>query len=306
MAAAYGAAVRIGVVVLPEFSRTPARVIWQRVESLGFDHAWTYDHLAWRTLRDGPWYGTVPFLAAAAVVTERIRLGTLVASPNFRHPVPFARELITLDDLSAGRIVLGIGAGGLGWDAVMLGGEPWSPSERSARFEEFVTLLDLLLREPETTYGGRFYSAVEARTYPGCVQQPRVPFAVAGTGRVGMRLAATFGETWVTTGDLAADGSVLDAQGGVRVVSEQMKRLDAACAGVGRDPRSLARMVLTGPRLDPGLSSLGEFEHVVGRFEEVGVTDLVVHWPRPEPPYAGDPDVFEQIVGAVITDVTRR
>jgi len=62
----------------------------------------TYDHLAWRTLRDAPWFGAVPTLAVAATVTSRIRLGPLVASPNFRHPDSFARELITLDDVSGG------------------------------------------------------------------------------------------------------------------------------------------------------------------------------------------------------------
>ena len=112
--------VRFGVLVLPEFRWSTARDLWRRVEELGFDHAWTYDHLAWRSLRDSTWYGAVPFLAAGAVVTERIRLGTLVASPNFRHPVPFARELVTLDDLSNGRLTLGIGAGarivlGISW-----------------------------------------------------------------------------------------------------------------------------------------------------------------------------------------------
>ncbi|MGA2522463.1 MAG: LLM class flavin-dependent oxidoreductase, partial [Acidimicrobiales bacterium] len=80
---------RLGVLVLPEFRWPEARSLWSRVEELGFDHAWTYDHLAWRTLRDSTWFGAVPVLAAAVVVTTRIRLGTLVASPNFRHPVPF-------------------------------------------------------------------------------------------------------------------------------------------------------------------------------------------------------------------------
>ena len=99
---------------------------WRRAEELGFDHAWTYDHLAWRSLRDGPWFGAIPTLTAAAMVTDRIRLGTLVASPNFRHPVPFAKELMTLDDISGGRLAAGIGAGGTGWDAAMLGADPWS------------------------------------------------------------------------------------------------------------------------------------------------------------------------------------
>jgi len=293
--------VRFGVVVLPEFRWATARSVWQRVEELGFDHAWTYDHLAWRSLRDAPWFGAVPFLTAGAVATDRIRLGTLVASPNFRHPVPFARELVTLDDVSGGRLTLGIGAGAPGWDAAVLGHDPWSSIERAERFAEFLDLLDRLLRHPETSYRGTFYSAVEARTYPGCVQEPRLPFAVAATGRRGMTLAALHGSAWVTTGDLGPEGSLLGAEKGVDVVRAQMARLDEACVDVGRDPSSIARLVLTGPRLAPGLTSLDAFDDTAGRYEEVGVTDFVVHWPRADEPYAADPEMFERIFAALST-----
>src|SRR5262249_28791662 len=98
---------RLGVVILPDLRWAVARDVWRRAEALGFDHAWTYDHLAWRSLRDGPWFGAVPTLTAAATVTTRLRLGPLVASPNFRHPVAFARELVALDDVSGGRLTLG-------------------------------------------------------------------------------------------------------------------------------------------------------------------------------------------------------
>src|SRR3954463_3999265 len=86
--------------------------MWRRGEELGFDHLWTYDHLTWDPLAGTPWGATMPTLVAAAGVTSRVRLGTWVASPNFRHPVPFGRELAALDDISGGRAVLGIGAGG--------------------------------------------------------------------------------------------------------------------------------------------------------------------------------------------------
>jgi alkanesulfonate monooxygenase SsuD/methylene tetrahydromethanopterin reductase-like flavin-dependent oxidoreductase (luciferase family) len=188
------------VCILPEDPWPVAAEKWRHAEAWGFDHAWTYDHLAWRDLRDGPWHAAMPTLTAAAAVTSTIRLGTLVASPNFRHPVTLARDIVTVDDVSGGRFTLGIGAGGEGWDATILGQEPWAPRERADRFEEFVTQLDALLCDRELTVDGRFWSAVEARAYPGCVQQPRVPFAVAATGPRGMRLAARFADTWVTTG----------------------------------------------------------------------------------------------------------
>src|SRR5258708_4171040 len=124
--------VRFGIIILPDQRWRRAARRWQRAEEFGFDHAWTYDHLGWRTLVDGPWFDAVPTLTAAAMVTSRIWLGTLVASPNFRHPVSFARQLTALDDISGGRLLLGLGAGAGGdrFDARGLGGRP--PSARDA------------------------------------------------------------------------------------------------------------------------------------------------------------------------------
>src|SRR5437764_940980 len=82
-------AMRVGVLILPEDPWPIAVEKWRRAEEMGFDHAWTYDHIAWGELRDKPWHAAVPTLTAAALATNTIRLGTLVASPNFRHPVPF-------------------------------------------------------------------------------------------------------------------------------------------------------------------------------------------------------------------------
>jgi alkanesulfonate monooxygenase SsuD/methylene tetrahydromethanopterin reductase-like flavin-dependent oxidoreductase (luciferase family) len=288
---------RLGVVILPELPWTTARRVWRRAEELGFDHAWTYDHLAWRSLRDSPWFGAIPTLTAAATATQRIRLGTLVASPNFRHPVPLARELITLDDVSGGRFTLGIGAGGTGWDATMLGQTPWSARERADRLAEFVDLLDRLLREPATSYDGRYYSANEARSVPGCVQRPRIPFAIAAAAPRGMQLAATYGGTWVTTGERLVERPMRAADG-VRVVRDQMARLDDACAQIGRDPASLRRLVLAGPVLDGGLASLDAFRDTIGLYAAAGVTDFVVHWPRQDEPYAGDLRTFEHIIAS--------
>jgi alkanesulfonate monooxygenase SsuD/methylene tetrahydromethanopterin reductase-like flavin-dependent oxidoreductase (luciferase family) len=195
--------VQLGVVILPEQRWPVARSLWQQAESLGFDHAWTYDHLAWRSLRDGPWFTAMPVLVAAATATTSIRLGTLVASPNFRHPAVFAKELVALDDVSGGRAIGGVGAGGTGWDAEMLGVPALSRGRRGARFAEFVKALDLLLREQAATFRGEHFVVQEGRTLPGSVQQPRLPLAVAATGPRGMRVAAAFGDYWVTTGDPA-------------------------------------------------------------------------------------------------------
>ena len=135
--------VAVGIALLPQERWASARRRWEQVDEWGFDHAWTYDHLAWRSLADQPWFATVPLLAAAAAVTQRIALGTWVASPNFRHPVPFAKDVLGLDDVSNGRFLLGVGAGGEGFDASVLG-DPPTRGERTRRFEEFVWLLDMV------------------------------------------------------------------------------------------------------------------------------------------------------------------
>ena len=148
------------------------------------------------------------------------------------------------------------------------------------------------------SHDGRYYSADGARMVPGCVQQPRIPFAIAATGPRGMRLAATHAQTWVTTGEpssSARDASPLGPEQGTRVIARQIESLVAACAHVGRDPQTLRRLVLSGPSLDGGLASPDSFRETTDRYAEVGVTDFVVHWPRRDSPYAGDPSMFEHI-----------
>jgi alkanesulfonate monooxygenase SsuD/methylene tetrahydromethanopterin reductase-like flavin-dependent oxidoreductase (luciferase family) len=285
---------RFGVAVLPDHRWPVAREIFRRVEELGFDHAWTYDHLSWRTLRDGPWFGAIPLLSAVAASTTRLRLGTLVASPNFRHPVPFAKELMTVDDVSGGRLTLGVGAGTINHDATVLGNDAWTPRERADRFEEFVVLLDALLTTDPVDCAGMYYSAVDARMLPGCVQQPRIPFAIAANGRRGMRLVAEHAQTWVTFGDPALTGN--DHFAGLpRLIA----MVEAACVEVGRDPATLDRLILTGSGGPDFFGSAAEFTDAAGRYAELGFSDVVVHYPRAGEPYAGDPAVLEDIAAAL-------
>ncbi|MEV5198036.1 LLM class flavin-dependent oxidoreductase [Streptomyces sp. NPDC053720] len=288
---------RLSTVILPIHRWSKGRKVWQRAEELGFHAAYTYDHLAWRTFRDGPWFGAVPTLTAAAAVTDRLRLGTLVTSPNFRHPVTLAKDLITLDDVSDGRITLGIGAGGDGFDATTLrrsDEEPWTPRERADHFEEFVPLLDQLLREPSVTYEGAFYSANEARNIPGCVQRPRLPFAVAATGPRGMRLAARYGQAWVTTGDPKLYGTGTPEQS-VEAIRGQVTKVSAACESIGRDAAGLDKILLTGFTPGDPFQSLDAFVDFAGTHFALGITEIVIHDPIPDSDFATDEKVFERI-----------
>ncbi|MFF7363916.1 LLM class flavin-dependent oxidoreductase [Streptomyces sp. NPDC008125] len=288
---------RLSTVILPvDRWHEGGRAKWQRAEELGFHAAYTYDHLSWRSFREETWFGALPTLTAAAVVTGTMRLGTLVTSPNFRHPVTLAKELISLDDVSGGRVTLGIGAGGNGFDATALGQEPWTPRERADRFGEFVPLLDRLLTEGAVSQQGTFYTAEEARNIPGCVQSPRLPFAVAATGPRGLKLAARYGQAWVTTGDpkLFEDGT---PEQSVEALRGQIEKLGKACVDTGRDVAELDKILLTAftPDRNRPFESVDAFVDFAGRHQELGFTELVVHWPIPDSDFATDPAVFERI-----------
>lgn len=220
-----------------------------------------------------------------------------MTSPNFRHPVTLAKELISLDDVSGGRITLGIGAGGSGYDATALGQEAWTPRERADRFGEFVPLLDRLLTEGAVTQDGDFYSAVEARNIPGCVQRPRLPFAIAATGPRGLELAARYGQAWVTTGDPKLNEKGTPAQSD-EALRHQIEKLGAACGSSGRDVAELDKILLTAftPDRSTMLDSVDAFVDFAGRHREIGFTEVVLHWPIPDSDFAAGQDVFERIV----------
>ncbi|MEE6258935.1 LLM class flavin-dependent oxidoreductase [Plantactinospora sonchi] len=292
---------RVGIVILPDQRWSVAAERWRRADQWGFDHAWTYDHLGWRDLVDGPWFDAVTTLTAAASVTGRIRLGTLVASPNFRHPVHFAREVTALDDISGGRLLLGLGAGGIGFDSAVLGGDTLPPRQRVDRFGEFTELLDLVLRTDRVSWRGDYYAAVDARSTPGCVQSPRVPFVVAANGPRSMRLAARYGQGWVTTGAQGSD----DLAAWWRSVAEFSARLDETLATVGRDPATLDRYLSLDSAPVFSLSSAEYFAEAVGRAAELGFTDVVTHWPRASSWYAGDEAVLEEVATEVLPRLRR-
>lgn len=293
---------RVGIVILPEHRWWAAEPKWQAVEAYGFDHAWTMDHLGWRSLVDGPWFGAVPTLTAAAMVTERIGLGTFVASPNFRHPVPFARDLTALDDISDGRFILGVGAGGAtGYDTTVMGQPELSARERADRFGEFVEVLDKLLTAERTTFDGEYYTVDDARSAPGCVQRPRLPFVVAANGPKTMKIAARFGTGWATTGRGTWHGepSMDDWWNSVGVASSMFTE---ALIEV-QQPRRPARFLQLDAAPEYVLSSVEAFRDALGRAAEFGFTDVVAPWPRDDGIFAGAERVLEEIAENVLPEL---
>lgn len=287
--------------ILPHQRWDRARPTWERAEALGFHAAYTYDHLSWRAFRDGPWFDAMTTLAAASVATSTIRLGTLVTSPNFRHPVPLAKALLSIDDLSGGRLVVGVGSGGTGYDAEAMGGPGWSAGERSARFAEFVERLDQLLTRTETTEVGRYYPVHRVVRHPAPLAEPRPAFVVSAMAPRAMAVAAAHGQGWVTIGGLPGGGpSSTEA-----VVADQVGLLEAALVERDRDPSSVERVFLDGFTEERPLASVDAFVDMAGRFGRIGITELVVHWPIPDSQFDVDPALFERIATDGVAQLDR-
>ncbi|HWE66309.1 MAG TPA: LLM class flavin-dependent oxidoreductase [Acidimicrobiales bacterium] len=284
----------VGLVVLPSDRWREARRQWEWADDVGFATAWTYDHIRWSGMADGPWHAAIPVLAAAAGVTTRIRLGTLVATPNFRHPVTLARDVISLDDLSAGRFDLGVGPGSEGPDATALGQAPWSAAERMDRFAEFLHILRPMLdgdASTRTNVRGRYYSATDAPSTPGTWQTP-FPLTVAAGGRRGLALAAAYGAAWVTIGPGGREPRT--AATVLAAVRRQGELLELACRQQERDITTLRKVILWTPA-EPVITSMDQFEALAAPYAELGFDQLVLHHPAQTGPYGGSVSVFEQI-----------
>jgi probable F420-dependent oxidoreductase len=156
----------------------------RKAEALGFDTFIAQDHF-------GAQLAPSPALAAAAMVTSRLRLATLVLDNDFRHPALVAKEVATLDVLSGGRMELGLGAGWLESDYTQTG-IPFEPAPvRVARLEEAVQLCKLLLAaETPVTFRGKHYCVQELETLPRPIQKPRPPLMVGGRLRRTLSVAA--------------------------------------------------------------------------------------------------------------------
>ena len=254
---------KLSTVILASQRWHDARHSWHLADALGLHAAYTYDHLSWRNFRERPWFSMVPVLSGAASVTSRIRLGPLVTSPNFRHPLLLAKDLLAIDDISNGRLSIGVGSGGTGFDATVLGHEQWTNRERHLRFEEFTRTLEQLLREPASTIEGDYYRVVDSRQLPGPVQSPRPPLFLSALGPKSMALTVEIADGWVSLNNTGSDepGSTYAA------VASQVRALEEAL---------VQAVVAQHGRLDLWVSNAGVSK--MQRFLDVTPADLAFNF----------------------------
>ncbi|HEU5422019.1 MAG TPA: LLM class flavin-dependent oxidoreductase [Nitrolancea sp.] len=214
------------------------RAMTVAAEQAGYDSLWLPDHFLMKfshgfTHPRGTW-DCWTLLASMAAITDRVELGTLVSSTTFRNPALLARIADTIEDVSGGRLILGVGAGDSPYEHEAYG-VPYD--HRASRFEEAIQIIRGLLREGQVTFDGRFYQAHEAEIRPRGPrpQGPPIMIGARVTSPRMLRLCVEYADIW--------NEWVVFGNSHPEAVRPQLQALDEACEAAGRDPKTLARSI---------------------------------------------------------------
>ncbi len=285
---------RFGIITVQNLPWRKEVERWKFIEALGFDSVWVADHFVDPYQPNSPWFEGWTLLAALASQTSHIRIGTLVTSIPLRNPAMLARQALTVDHISNGRLELGLGTG-VSWDPVysMIGIEKWPPQERVARFREVIEIVDQCLRNRVTTYKGQYYQLEDAVIIPPPIQQPRPPITIGATGPLMLELAARYADTWNSVpGEWRTSPDKM-----LEYTRRRNKLLDDYCEEIGRDPQTLRRSLLVfGSEAETVFSSLDSFKEVVKRYRNVGITEFIFYYPERDEQIP----IFEQIAKGII------
>src|SRR4030081_3100518 len=205
----------------------PERYSWLRemalrLEAAGLDSIWLYDHLLYRwpgRPTDGIWECWT-LLSALAEATQRVELGTLVLCVPFRNPALLAKMASTLDEVSGGRLTLGLGAG---WHQPEFDAFGFPFDHRVSRFEEALAIICPLLRTGRVDFEGKYYTARDCEMIPRGLRPGGPPVMIAGAGPRMLRLAARYADSWNTAWHGEPESAL-----------PRIESIRAACAAEGR------------------------------------------------------------------------
>ncbi len=236
---------KVGV-QLPEIER-PIRwpelaTMIRRIEDVGFDSIWAGDHFLYHLAdgsADAPW-DAWSVLAAAAAITSRVELGPLVTPIGFYNPAVLAKKAATVDEISGGRLILGLGAG---WNEVEFRGYGVPFDHRISRFEEGFTIIRTLLQQGEIDFQGQFYSTRDCQLVPRS-RPGGPPILIGSVGERMLNITLPYVSGWNVW-----HADTRNSSAGVAPLQE---RVAAACARVGRDPASIEATVVVLVRMPGG------------------------------------------------------
>ncbi len=271
---------RFSVWPSPQRPWSEVRDIVLHCDRSGWDGAYFADHFMpddpEARPADGPMLECWSVLSALAAETKKLRLGSLVSGNLYRHPAVVANAAATIDHISGGRFVLGLGAGWQVNEHAAYGITLLGTKDRLDRLEESCAIIGSLLRNPRTTYVGAHFQLTDAPCEPKPLQD-HLPLLVGGSGeKRTMRIAAAYADEW-------------NAWGTADDFRRRTQVLEDHCQDVGRDPRAIARSTQALVYLStdaawlrrhsgrsPLLGTPSEMVDQVGAYEDAGVDELVV------------------------------
>ncbi len=253
----------------------------RHVEQTGWDGFWYADHFMPNAPdTSAPWPEAWTTLTAIGANVPRIRIGTLVSGNTYRHPAVLAKMVATLDHITAGRVVLGLGSGWQENEHDQYGLPFYTTRERLERLDEACQIIKSLYTNPKTDFDGKFYKLSDASLEPKPVQHP-LPLLIGGGGeKRTLRIVAEHANEWNVWGDVA-------------VLRQKMEVLDKHCADVGRDPSEIHRTAVALLFMSDDnayleqmrnaemqqaalIGTVDEIREIVEEFEAIGVDELIV------------------------------
>ena len=264
---------------------------WPRFDAEGWDTLWVPDHLATPLGGEAmPFLDAWTALAGLAMVTSRARLGVLVSSATFRHPAVLAKQAVTLDHISEGRSILGLGAGWYAWEHEAFGIPFPDTGERVRQFADALAYIDTYLRGEVGNHHGPYFRMTDAPNLPRPVQQPRMPIIVGAHGPRMIGLASRHADIW-------------NSRGTVEEMRERSALVDAGCVAAGRDPADVVRSVSYFPSRSPEAqvwSSPDAFVAWVEKYRAIGFTDFIF-----DEPFTKDIETATRIAHEILPDLRK-
>jgi probable F420-dependent oxidoreductase len=275
--------VKFSVWPSPERSWSELRDVARWAESAGWHGLWFADHYMPNTedgsVADGEVQECWAVVPALAAVTERLRLGTLVSPSTVHHPAVLANRAASVDRVSGGRLVLGIGAGWQVNEHRAYGIDLFEPGERVTRFEEAVQIIRSLHTQDRTTFHGKHFTITDAPCQPRPVQSP-LPLLVGTASPRMLRIAARHADEWNTWGDpdeaAARSARFLEACDAVDRDPTSMRRSTQAMLFMSDDEQRLARFREQAPAERSVVGTPAQLVDAVGRYVELGFDEFIV------------------------------
>ena len=243
---------------------------WQTCDELGFDSAFTFDHFMPIDGKPGPCLEGWTLLSALAAQTKRLKVGVLVTGNTYRYPAVLAKMAATVDQVSHGRLILGMGAGWFEAEHAAYAIPFYGKGGRARRLVESVEVVKALFTQDKATFTGKYYQLKDAPFEPKPVQRPHPPILIGGMGpKVVLPLVARHADIW--------NFYAPDDPGQVK---EIIAGVDALCQKVGRDPAEIEKQTTLRTK-EIGGRPAKEVQSRVRALAEVGVRHFVVSLPAP-------------------------